>query len=136
VAPAALFLQPVRNALTPGLAGRGEPGHVALTSDDGPHPRALCWGHDWSRRATPDSVTATVLRSLTGGDTVLLHDSDVAAAPRSRRATLGALPWLLDHCRAHGLAVGPLAEHGANMISGSAARCSGWRHSQSWMTPA
>jgi len=39
-APAALFLSPVRDALTPRLAGHGDPGHVALTFDDGPHPEA------------------------------------------------------------------------------------------------
>jgi peptidoglycan/xylan/chitin deacetylase (PgdA/CDA1 family) len=217
-APAALFLPPVRDVLTPRLAGHGKPGHVALTFDDGPHAEATpgvlavlrrcriratffvlgnrlvrapwlgralaedghevavhgwdhrcllgrgpfavyddlartaevverhtgdrplwvrapygvfttpalltarrlglapvlwtCWGYDWTRQATPDSVAAAVLRGLAGGGTVLLHDSDVAAAPGSWRATLGALPWLLDHCRAHGLTVGPLAEHG------------------------
>ena len=39
-APAALFVPAVRTALAPGLSGRGDPGHVALTFDDGPHPRA------------------------------------------------------------------------------------------------
>jgi peptidoglycan-N-acetylglucosamine deacetylase len=218
-APAALFLPPVRDVLAPRLAGRGEPGHVALTFDDGPHPEATpevlavlrrhdvratffvlgsrltrepalgraiaadghevavhgwdhrclltrgpravhddlartadvvervtgarpvrvrapygvfttpallaarrlgltpvlwtCWGYDWHRSATPASVTATVLRGLRGGGTVLLHDSDVAAAPGSWRATLGALPRVLHHCRSRGFAVGPLAEHGA-----------------------
>jgi peptidoglycan/xylan/chitin deacetylase (PgdA/CDA1 family) len=218
-APAALFLPPVRKVLAPQLAGRGDPGHVALTFDDGPHPEATpgvlavlrrhgvratffvlghrlalhprlgdalvdegheiavhgwdhrcllgrgplsvyddlartadvverrtgarplwmrapygvfttsallagrrlgltpvlwtCWGYDWTRRATPGSVAATTLRGLTGGGTILLPDSDVASAPRSWRATLGALPWVLAHCRARGFAVGPLAEHGA-----------------------
>jgi peptidoglycan/xylan/chitin deacetylase (PgdA/CDA1 family) len=72
-----------------------------------------CWGYDWTRTATPASVTTTVLRGLTGGGTVLLHDSDAAAAPGSWRATLGALPRVLEHCHAHRLTVGPLAEHGA-----------------------
>ena len=217
-APAALFLPPVRDALTPRLAGRGDPGHVALTFDDGPHPEATpavlavlrrydvratffvlggrlavnprlgqalvegqheigvhgwahrcllgrgrrtvyddlartvevverrtgarprrvrapygvftgpallaaarlglepvlwtCWGRDWSRRATSASVASTVLRGLAGGGTILLHDSDVAAPPGSWRATLGALPRILEHCRATGLTVGPLADHG------------------------
>ena len=71
-----------------------------------------CWGRDWTRRATPASVASTVIRGLSGGGTILLHDSDVAAAPGSWRATVGALPWVLDHCRAHGLAVGPLVDHG------------------------
>ena len=218
-APAALFLPPIRNTVSPRLAGRGAPDHVALTFDDGPHPEATprvlaalrrhnvratffvlgssivrnpglgralaadghevgvhgwdhrcllsrgsravyndfartthaiaqhtglqpvrvrapygvfttpalvaarrlglapvlwtCWGFDWTHTATPASVTTRVLRGLTGGGTILLHDSDVAAAPGSWRATPGALPSILDHCRAHGLTVGPLAEHSA-----------------------
>jgi peptidoglycan/xylan/chitin deacetylase (PgdA/CDA1 family) len=40
VAPAALFVPALRNALAPGLAGQGDPEHVALTFDDGPHPRS------------------------------------------------------------------------------------------------
>jgi peptidoglycan-N-acetylglucosamine deacetylase len=216
-APAALFVPAVRDALAPRLAGRGDPGHVALTFDDGPHPEATprvlavldryevratffvlgrelartpglgralverghevavhgwdhrcllrrgpiavhddlartvdvvhratghrprwvrapygvftgsallaarrlglspvlwtCWGFDWTRRATPTSVAATVVRGLAGGGTILLHDSDVAAAPGSWRSTLGALPHMLDHCLNQGLAVGPLGEH-------------------------
>jgi peptidoglycan-N-acetylglucosamine deacetylase len=70
-----------------------------------------CWGYDWTRQATAATVATTVLRGLAGGGTVLLHDSDVAASPGSWRATLGAIPWVLDHCRERGLAVGPLAEH-------------------------
>ena len=71
-----------------------------------------CWGRDWTRRATPSSVASTVIRGLSGGGTVLLHDSDVAASPCSWHATMDALPRVLDHCRAHGLAVGPLVDHG------------------------
>lgn len=37
--PAAAFLTPVRRFL-PRLSGIGDPGHVALTFDDGPHPRS------------------------------------------------------------------------------------------------
>jgi peptidoglycan/xylan/chitin deacetylase (PgdA/CDA1 family) len=224
-APAALFLPPVRKALAPRLAGRGDPGHVALTFDDGPHPEATpailavlrryqvratffvlggqlalaprlgqalvdddheiavrgwahrcllgrgrrtvyedlartvevverrtgtrprrmrapygvfttpallaarrldlepvlwtCWGRDWTPQATPASVASTVLRGLSGGGTILLHDSDIAATPGSWRATLGALPQVLDHCRANGLAVGPLADH----RDGESGRC-------------
>jgi len=69
------------------------------------------WGRDWSARATPSSVYRTVVRDLTGGGTVLLHDSDVTSAPGSWHATLGALPALLEHCRTRGLAVGPLRAH-------------------------
>jgi peptidoglycan-N-acetylglucosamine deacetylase len=38
--PAAAAIGPLRRAVLPGLAGRGDPGHVALTFDDGPHPDA------------------------------------------------------------------------------------------------
>jgi peptidoglycan/xylan/chitin deacetylase (PgdA/CDA1 family) len=39
-APAALFVPAVRACVAPRLGGRGDPGHVALTFDDGPHPEA------------------------------------------------------------------------------------------------
>jgi peptidoglycan/xylan/chitin deacetylase (PgdA/CDA1 family) len=69
------------------------------------------WGRDWTARATSASVLATVCGSLAGGGTVLLHDSDCTSAPGSWRATLGALPALVDRVRGAGLALGPLAEH-------------------------
>ena len=37
-APALTAVGPIRRRLTPGLAGIGEPGHIALTFDDGPDP--------------------------------------------------------------------------------------------------
>jgi peptidoglycan/xylan/chitin deacetylase (PgdA/CDA1 family) len=40
VAPALSALAPVRRRWWPGLAGVGDPGHVALTFDDGPDPRS------------------------------------------------------------------------------------------------
>lgn len=55
-APALTALGPVRRAVTPRLAGRGDGAHVALTFDDGPDPRStpafldLLARHD--RRAT------------------------------------------------------------------------------------
>ncbi|MCS0634919.1 polysaccharide deacetylase family protein [Streptomyces sp. LP05-1] len=69
------------------------------------------WGRDWAAGATPDGVTAEVLRGLRGGGTVLLHDSDTVSAPDSWRATLGALPGLVGACRERGLTVGRLADH-------------------------
>ena len=36
--PALTSIGPLRTRLTPALAGVGDPGHVALTFDDGPHP--------------------------------------------------------------------------------------------------
>jgi peptidoglycan-N-acetylglucosamine deacetylase len=70
------------------------------------------WGEDWAAGATPDSVHRTVLAGLTGGGTVLLHDSDVTSTPGSWRATLGALPRIVETLWGRGLRVGPLAEHG------------------------
>jgi peptidoglycan/xylan/chitin deacetylase (PgdA/CDA1 family) len=70
------------------------------------------WGREWAPGATPDSVFATVAGHLTGGATVLLHDSDCTSPAGAASAALGALPWLLDECSARGLAVGTLADHG------------------------
>ncbi len=70
------------------------------------------WGRDWRARATADSVLATVRRTLGGGGTVLLHDSDCTAAPGAWRSALGALPRLITGVRDQGCQLGPLAEHG------------------------
>ncbi|MFC9810160.1 polysaccharide deacetylase family protein [Streptomyces griseoaurantiacus] len=70
------------------------------------------WGRDWTVDATADSVRATVEADLRGGGTVLLHDTDRAAAPDCWKATLEALPALVTDCRRAGLTVGPLADHG------------------------
>ena len=51
-----------------------------------------CWGRTWTPQATSASVASTVLRGLAGGGTILLHDSDVASAPGSWRATLVRCP--------------------------------------------
>jgi peptidoglycan/xylan/chitin deacetylase (PgdA/CDA1 family) len=71
------------------------------------------WGRDWTATTTAASVTARVTRDLRGGGTLLLHDTDAAAAPGCWRATLAALPRLIAWCRAAGWSVGPLAEHQA-----------------------
>lgn len=76
------------------------------------------WGFDWTNRATPRSVVRTVCRKLTGGGTILLHDSDVAAAPGAWRSALGAVPVLVSECRERGLAVGPLCEHASGVLRG------------------
>jgi peptidoglycan/xylan/chitin deacetylase (PgdA/CDA1 family) len=70
------------------------------------------WGMDWRRSATPASIHARVMRTLRGGGTILLHDSDCTSADGSWRTTLGALPRLLDTCGDNGWQVGPLREHG------------------------
>jgi peptidoglycan/xylan/chitin deacetylase (PgdA/CDA1 family) len=78
--------------------------------------RPLLWtscGREWKRGATPASVSATLLRTLNGSGTVLLHDSDQQARPGSAQAARAAIPALLTECSRLGLAVGTVAEHGA-----------------------
>ena len=70
------------------------------------------WGREWAAAATPQSVLQTLLGGLTGGVTVLLHDSGCTSPPGAWQAGLGAVPLLLDECARRGLAVGPVGEHG------------------------
>lgn len=70
------------------------------------------WGIDWAPTATPASVRRALAPDLTGGVTVLLHDSDCTSSPGSWRSTLGALRPLVEDLRARGLTVGPLRDHG------------------------
>ncbi|MGI5347488.1 polysaccharide deacetylase family protein [Streptomyces sp. CA-250714] len=70
------------------------------------------WGRDWQARTDPDDVLFELCKRLSGGATVLLHDSDRNSAPCSWQVTLAALPHLVARCRAAGWTVGPLAEHG------------------------
>ena len=70
------------------------------------------WGADWRAGATGTSVYDTVTGNLSGGGTILLHDSDCTSAPASWTATLSALPRILDRCETEGWQVGPLAQHG------------------------
>jgi peptidoglycan/xylan/chitin deacetylase (PgdA/CDA1 family) len=70
-----------------------------------------CWGKDWRRVSTPDSVVQCVRSDLGPGGTILLHDSDCTSAPGSWRATLAALPQLVEDCHHRGLRPGRLAEH-------------------------
>lgn len=69
------------------------------------------WGIDWRSDSTPATVVGNVERTFVPGGTVLLHDSDVTAAPQSWKATLDALPVLAEEWEARGLRVGPLREH-------------------------
>jgi peptidoglycan-N-acetylglucosamine deacetylase len=69
------------------------------------------WGVDWTSSATGTSVRRTVLKDLDGGGTILLHDSDITAAPQAWRSTLDALPHVLAECARVGLVVGPLRDH-------------------------
>ena len=71
-----------------------------------------CWGREWTPGASAASVLQTLAAGLTGGATVLLHDSGCTSPPGAWQAGLGALPALLDECDRRGLRVGPVAEHG------------------------
>jgi peptidoglycan-N-acetylglucosamine deacetylase len=70
-----------------------------------------CWGREWTRGSTAQSVFATLAKDLRGGVTVLLHDSGCTSPPGSWQAGLGALALLLDECERRGLRVGPVSEH-------------------------
>ncbi|MET7486973.1 polysaccharide deacetylase family protein [Streptomyces sp. NPDC005538] len=92
------------------------PAHLAARRLDLTPVLWTAWGEDWRARATPDSVHRTVTDDLRGGGTVLLHDSDCTSAAGSWRATLGAVPRILDTCAARGLSVGPLREHAVDHL--------------------
>ena len=62
-----------------------------------------CWGRDWARGATPESVARLVTRDLAAGDVLLLHDADHYSVGGSWRATVGALPKVLAELRERGL---------------------------------
>jgi peptidoglycan-N-acetylglucosamine deacetylase len=63
------------------------------------------WGRDWRAAATPETVVRDVTRSgPLEREIVLLHDADHYAAHGSFRATIGALPAILERCAEQGLA--------------------------------
>jgi peptidoglycan/xylan/chitin deacetylase (PgdA/CDA1 family) len=70
------------------------------------------WGRDWEERASGESVERLVRSQSRGGGTVLLHDSDCTSSPNSWRATVAALPGLLQHWADEGLRIGTVSEHG------------------------
>jgi len=86
------------------------PGHAAARELEMTPPLWRAWGEDWRAKGTPASVHWTVAPDLSGGGTILPHDSNCTATPDSWRSTLGAVPKLLDHCVDQKLAVGPLRE--------------------------
>lgn len=54
------------------------------------------WGRDWRAGATAAQIARDVTRDLRSGDVLLLHDADDYSAPGSWRATVAALPAVLD----------------------------------------
>jgi peptidoglycan/xylan/chitin deacetylase (PgdA/CDA1 family) len=61
------------------------------------------WGHDWRRRATAATIAAELTENLKGSEILLLHDADDYSARGSWRATVQALPAVLDAVAAAGL---------------------------------
>jgi peptidoglycan/xylan/chitin deacetylase (PgdA/CDA1 family) len=61
------------------------------------------WGRDWSRRATPASITRRLTAEARAGDILLLHDADYYSAPGSWVRTAAALPMILEELEARGL---------------------------------
>ncbi len=53
------------------------------------------WGKDWRKFTTPERVAGRVLRRVSEGDVILLHDADFYSAKRSYRHTAAALPEIL-----------------------------------------
>jgi peptidoglycan/xylan/chitin deacetylase (PgdA/CDA1 family) len=60
------------------------------------------WGRDWTRGASPASVARLATRNLASGDVILLHDADHYSVRGSWKATVGALPAILDAAQATG----------------------------------
>ena len=63
------------------------------------------WGRDWSTRESAQAITDRLTRDLTAGDVLLLHDADWYSDPGSWRATVDALPRVLERIAAAGLPV-------------------------------
>jgi peptidoglycan/xylan/chitin deacetylase (PgdA/CDA1 family) len=61
------------------------------------------WGRDWSDRSRAASIAAKATRSLQGGEVILLHDADHYSDPGSWRATVSALPRIIDAVRGRSL---------------------------------
>jgi peptidoglycan/xylan/chitin deacetylase (PgdA/CDA1 family) len=54
------------------------------------------WGKDWRASATSEQIARDVTRDLGERDVLLLHDADDYADPGSWRATVAALPAVLE----------------------------------------
>ncbi|HUA11155.1 MAG TPA: polysaccharide deacetylase family protein [Solirubrobacteraceae bacterium] len=95
-----LYRPPYGIATTPALrAARRYGWRTVLWSD---------WGRDWEDRADADSITELATRDACDGAVVLLHDADDYGAPGSWRATVRALPRIIEALDARGLAPAPL----------------------------
>jgi peptidoglycan-N-acetylglucosamine deacetylase len=58
------------------------------------------WGHDWRSSRSAGEIAAEVTDGLRGGDVLLLHDADHYSEPGCWRATVAALPAVLERIEA------------------------------------
>jgi len=67
---------------------------------------------DWTKLATPESITRRVLKKIQDGVILIFHDSDSApcAAPGGPARVMAALPQILEEIKLRGLRVAPLEE--------------------------
>ncbi|GEM_PF-91809 len=73
--------------------------------------RTVQWdvaGFDWKER-TSKEIADSVLQGATAGSIILLHDGD-SARKRDRRATVAALPLIIEGLKARGLNIVPLTQ--------------------------
>src|SRR5713226_10276090 len=73
--------------------------------------RTVQWnvaGFDWKERTSAE-IAASILRDASAGSIILLHDAD-SALKRDRRATVAALPMIIDGLQARGLNIVPLTQ--------------------------
>jgi peptidoglycan/xylan/chitin deacetylase (PgdA/CDA1 family) len=61
------------------------------------------WGRDWTRSATPESITRRATASARAGDILLLHDADFYSVRGSWARTVAALPKILAELESRGL---------------------------------
>ena len=62
-----------------------------------------CWGRDWDRGATADSIARRAIAHAAPGGILLLHDADYYSARDSWTRTAAALPAILDGLDGQGL---------------------------------
>lgn len=72
------------------------PASLALARELGLEPLLWsAWGKDWRKYTTGERIAHCVLRELSTGDVILLHDSDHYSAPGSHHRTAAALATIL-----------------------------------------
>jgi peptidoglycan/xylan/chitin deacetylase (PgdA/CDA1 family) len=74
--------------------------------------RTVQWdvaGFDWKQRRSAEDISRDVLRRAHAGSIILLHDGD-SDGKADRRATVAALPLIIEGLRERGLSIVPLAE--------------------------